>query len=192
MGRKYKLLIKPVEGKEEVVKGYYTNHSTFHEGDSGLDIYCLEDTLIPAKTRVKVKAGIECEMVCNKYKTYLYNSDGEEGEESEENDYTTRRSLSPVCKRLYKTTNVSYKLYPRSSICNTPLILSNSTGIIDAGYRGEIGVCFDNIYETDFTFKKGDRIAQICLPILKPFNIEVVDKLSTSSRGKGGFGSTGK
>ena len=53
---------------------------------------------------------------------------------------------------------VAYFLFPRSSISKTPLRLSNSIGLIDAGYRGEIGVCLFNSSDKDFYIKEGELI----------------------------------
>lgn len=82
---------------------------------------------------------------------------------------------------------------PRSSIGkNTGLRLSNSIGIIDSDYRGEIGVLYDNISDVDYTINAGDRIAQmILLPTYKCKPV-VVDKLAETARGNGAYGSTGK
>lgn len=84
--------------------------------------------------------------------------------------------------------NVSYFLYPRSSISKTPLRLANSVGIIDAGYRGNIIAALD--VGKDFSVKENDRLVQICAPNLGPIGIEVVSELSNTERGEGGFGST--
>ena len=88
--------------------------------------------------------------------------------------------------------NVSYYLYPRSSIIKTPLRLSNSVGIIDAGYRGNIIACVDNIKNIDFKIEKGTRLFQICGPTLEPITFRLVEELSNTQRGSGGFGSTGQ
>ena len=87
--------------------------------------------------------------------------------------------------------NVSYKLYPRSSIVKTPLRLSNSVGIIDAGYRGNIKAFVDNIKNEPFTIERGTRLFQICGPCLERISFEIVQDLSNSERGNDGFGSTG-
>lgn len=85
------------------------------------------------------------------------------------------------------------KIAPRSSIgVKTGLRLSNSIGIIDADYRGEIGVLYDNISDSDYTIKAGDRIAQMWVERVERFKPVVVDILPTTERGDGGFGSTGK
>ena len=88
--------------------------------------------------------------------------------------------------------NKPYFLLPRSSISKTPLRLSNSIGLIDAGYRGEIIASCDNISEEKFELEKGRRLFQIMSITGDPLELEIVDKLSDSSRGDGGFGSTGK
>lgn len=85
------------------------------------------------------------------------------------------------------------KIAPRSSIgMKTGLRLSNSIGIIDADYRGEIGVIYDNISDSDYTIKAGDRIAQIWVERVERFKPVIVDILPATERGEGGFGSTGK
>ena len=86
----------------------------------------------------------------------------------------------------------SYMLVPRSSISKTPLRMANSIGIIDAGYRGEIMAAVDNRGDKDYMIVPGQRLFQIVHPTLCPFNVGVVDKLSETDRGDGGFGSTGK
>jgi dUTPase len=96
------------------------------------------------------------------------------------------------------TYNVGYYLYPRSSTgTKTPLRLSNSVGIIDSGYRGNITAVFDNIGILPFTIEKYQRLVQICPPNLSfPFMVTLVANVGELSgktfRGSAGFGSTGK
>lgn len=102
-----------------------------------------------------------------------------------------------VACAVYKDTQDSkpcaYYLYPRSSISKTGLRLANSVGIIDSGYRGELIAMVDNVYESVVTVDAGTRLFQICAPDLSPFSrVELVDELDDTSRGDGGFGSTGK
>jgi len=94
-------------------------------------------------------------------------------------------------KNKNSDTNISYYMYPRSSIVKTPLRMSNSIGIIDAGYRGNLSLVVDNIYDHDYLVKKGQRICQICSPTLENITFKLVDELSKTSRGTSGFGSTG-
>ena len=86
----------------------------------------------------------------------------------------------------------AYYLFPRSSISKTPLRMSNSIGLIDAGYRGEIMASCDNIKDFDFTIEKGQRLFQLVAVDSSPISYKIVDDLSDSTRGKGGFGSTGR
>ena len=88
--------------------------------------------------------------------------------------------------------NKPYMLMPRSSIAKTPLRLSNSIGLIDAGYRGEIMAAVDNIKNIPFTLEVGQRLFQLVGMDGSEINFELVENLSTSARGSGGFGSTGK
>ena len=73
----------------------------------------------------------------------------------------------------------------------TPLRLSNSVGIIDAGYDGNIMAIVDNVSDKRLCSYKGDRLFQLCSPDLSPTTYEMSDNLSDTSRGLGGLGSTG-
>jgi len=89
-------------------------------------------------------------------------------------------------------------VFPRSSIRKTDLSLTNSVGVIDSGYRGELQATFKKVYgpndvridQTDY--KVGDRIAQIIIIPYPQITFVEVDELSITERGEGGFGSTGK
>jgi dUTP pyrophosphatase len=97
-------------------------------------------------------------------------------------------------------------VFPRSSIRKTGLQLSNSVGVIDSGYRGELQATFNKLFggegmydemkvkeiqPNDF-YKVGDRIAQIMIIPYPPIEFDEVAELSDTERGDGGFGSTGK
>lgn len=89
-----------------------------------------------------------------------------------------------------------FYMYPRSSLgTKTKLRLANSVGIIDSGYRGNLKASLDNIHhEQEHLAEQGDRLVQICAPDLSPFMVQLVentDELRASTRGEGGFGSTG-
>ena len=88
--------------------------------------------------------------------------------------------------------NRAYFLFPRSSISKTPLRLANSIGLIDGGYRGEIMAPCDNIKAEPYTVEEGQRLFQLVASDCSPISIKIVSELSDSSRGDGGFGSTGK
>ncbi len=87
-------------------------------------------------------------------------------------------------------------IFPRSSIYKTPLRLSNSVGVIDSGYRGEIEFKFTNTFPTSanhqiITYLPGDRIGQLIIIPYPSIDYEWSEDLSESVRGIGGFGSTG-
>jgi dUTP pyrophosphatase len=82
-------------------------------------------------------------------------------------------------------------VFPRSSIKNQDLLLSNCVGVIDSGYRGEIQSTFKKTDPSEKFYKVGERGAQIIiLPYPQVFMVES-DELSDTERGTGGFGSTG-
>ena len=95
------------------------------------------------------------------------------------------------CSPLFQKVS-GYYLYPRSSISKTPLMMANSVGIIDYGYRGNIMAKVYNTSSSVYEVKRGDRLFQLCLPTLEPFNVAFVAELDATERGEGGFGSTGK
>ena len=85
-------------------------------------------------------------------------------------------------------------LFPRSSNTKKDLILGNSVGVIDSGYRGEVVFKFKQ-YGEDVgcgyeEYEIGDRIGQIIIMPIPEIKFNVVDELSSSDRGVGGFGST--
>lgn len=69
--------------------------------------------------------------------------------------------------------------------------LSNSVGVIDSDYRGEVHVKLCNDGTEPFYVKNGDRIAQAMIQMLPQVQFAVVEELSETARGAGGFGSTG-
>lgn len=84
-------------------------------------------------------------------------------------------------------------VFPRSSIRKYELALSNSVGVIDSGYRGELQATFKKTNGLDsLAYKVGDRIAQIMIIPYPPIEFVEVNELSNTERGEGGFGSTGK
>lgn len=84
-------------------------------------------------------------------------------------------------------------IFPRSSIRKTDLLLTNSVGVIDSGYRGEIQATFKKTLEdSSVIYEVGERGAQIIILPYPKINFINSDNLSNSERGDGGFGSTGK
>ena len=104
-------------------------------------------------------------------------------------------------------------IFPRSSISKKNIMLTNAVGVIDAGYRGEVTFKFkaniqvgiytspqlnEYFYHKAQTFldgkiyEVGDRIGQIIIMPIPEIELEETDELSTTDRGTGGYGSTGK
>ena len=120
-------------------------------------------------------------------------------------EYETNVGVAPEDESVF------YSLvYPRSSVSKYNLILANSVGVVDSGYRNSIKLRFKYIPQPeDFTvandnmrfytkintekiYKKGDKIGQLAwMAHNKPF-VEFVESLPPSERGPGGFGSTGQ
>ena len=85
------------------------------------------------------------------------------------------------------------EIRPRSGLSTKNLLLiPNSPGTIDSDYRGEIQVCMVNFSSEPFHIEHGMRIAQILLRKNLDISFSIVDTLSTTDRGSGGFGSTGR
>ena len=134
------LLIKPTTIHASTA---YNEHSSYHEGDSGLDLFFNEEVNIPAGGTKLISLDIQCEAFVDKNKDQ----------------------------------NVSYYLYPRSSIYKTPLRMANSVGIIDAGYRGEIMAAVDNIKDIPYTVEPGQRLFQLVSMDGAPITFEIVSEL---------------
>jgi len=139
-----------------------------HAGDAGFDLYVLEDVVIKPGESKMIKLGISAEPLDGK----------------------------------------AYWLAPRSSISKTPLLMNNSIGLIDGGYRGELMASVFNKncpivldesqnavpnLDGTHTIKAGVRLFQLVHVDMEGFDhIEVINELSETTRGHGGFGSTGK
>ena len=163
---KYTFYIKLDNNLPIEIKEYYTNYKSSHKDDSGFDLPAIRN--------------------------YMINS-------TLENNNIKSTSINFGIKGCMKNNEtgeyVGYYLYPRSSFHKYPLIVGNHLGIIDAGYRGNIMGMVKPLYPNyigDITIEKGCKLFQICSPDLSPFNIEIINELPESTRGSGGFGSTGK
>jgi len=81
---------------------------------------------------------------------------------------------------------------PRSGLAaKHGVTVLNAPGIIDSDYRGEVKVVLINHSQTEYSIKKGDRIAQLIFAPCFQGRLNVVEKLGETARGTGGFGSTG-
>ena len=89
--------------------------------------------------------------------------------------------------------NFEAQVRPRSGLAvKYDLMLTNSPGTIDAGYRGEVAVIMYNGGRAPYQVRRGDRIAQMVICRLPEVLLEQSGELTESDRGTGGFGSTGK
>lgn len=81
---------------------------------------------------------------------------------------------------------------PRSGLAiKKGITVLNAPGTIDADYRGEIGIILINLSKEDFIIKDGDRVAQLVIAEYSQAEWQQVEVLKETSRGEGGFGSTG-
>ena len=137
-----------IKAENDIIHMRYEDHTNYHVGDSGLDLFVPEEIVVPANAiGFQINHLISCEPFVD----------------------------------ASKQNGMSYMLYPRSSMgARTPLRLSNSVGIMDAGYRGNV-----------IRVEAGTRLVQICDPTLQPITFEMVNSLSETTRGEGGLGSTG-
>lgn len=109
-------------------------------------------------------------------------------------------TLKPLERALVKTglfieLPVGYEaqVRPRSGLAyKNGITVLNTPGTIDADYRGEIGVILVNLSNEEFTIENGERVAQMVIAKHEQADWELVEELSDTERGAGGFGSTGK
>ena len=103
------------------------------------------------------------------------------------------RMLVPTGVALALPFGYAAFIHPRSGLATKHgLTVVNAPGTVDAGYRGEISVTLLNTDKSQpITLSRGDRIAQMVIQRVETASFELVDELSDSVRGTGGFGSTG-
>ena len=152
---------------DSLVRDLYASHATYHAGDSGLDLFVKEDLVIHPGETVLVDTGVRAQ--CKQFTWCIW-------------------------KWLRGEFYVyhSYWLVPRSSISKTPLVCHNSLGLVDSGYRGPIKIALRNTSYESFEIKAGERYAQLVNGDLSAVHFKLVDQLQDTTRGSGGFGSTGK
>lgn len=103
------------------------------------------------------------------------------------------RALVPTGLYVELPAGYEMQVRPRSGLAaKYGLTVLNSPGTIDADYRGEVKVILANLSAEDFTINDGERIAQLVVAQHAQVEWEEAEELSDTSRGAGGFGSTGK
>ena len=162
--------------------------------DSGFDLGLPSDFNITKVCSNKIPLGVQCAM-------YMYvrlaSSGSGSGSGSGAGAGAGAGSGASADLNIPIEVPQAYYLYPRSSIIKTPLRLSNSVGIIDSGYRGEITAVVDKVDNQvdSFQIRAMDRYFQLCHPSLMPFKVimvNTIEELGLTARGDGGFGSTGR
>ena len=109
-------------------------------------------------------------------------------------DLPVRRSvLVPAGFCMELPPGFEAQIRPRSGLAlKHDIMLTNSPGTIDAGYRGEVGIIVYNGGSEPFPVKRGDRIAQMVIAQLPEVELAAAGELNVSDRGEGGFGSSGR
>lgn len=104
-----------------------------------------------------------------------------------------RRAVIPTGIRLEIPPGYEGQVRPRSGLAlKFGISLPNTPGTIDSDYRGPLGVALINLGSEPYIIRHGDRIAQMVVAPVVQAVFKVVDTLSDSRRGTGGFGSTGR
>lgn len=83
-------------------------------------------------------------------------------------------------------------IFPRSSISNKAMTLTNSVGVVDSGYRGEVSFRFKRTLDGAGEYEVGDKVGQLIIIPFPVVYLKEVEELSDSQRGAGGFGHTGR
>jgi dUTP pyrophosphatase len=103
------------------------------------------------------------------------------------------RAIVPTGLRVEIPLGYEMQIRPRSGLAvKHGITLPNTPGTIDSDYRGPLGVALINLGAEPYTIQHGDRIAQMIIAPVVQVGFEVVEALSDTTRGEGGFGSTGK
>lgn len=104
-----------------------------------------------------------------------------------------QRAIVPTGFRVEIPLGFEMQIRPRSGLAvKYGISLPNTPGTIDSDYRGPLGVALINLGAEAYVIRHGDRIAQMIVAPVVQARFEVVDSLSDTARGEGGFGSTGR
>lgn len=139
-----------------------------HEGDSGFDLYSIEDIVIPTNVVKGVHTGWAVELP---------------GSQSVQ-----------LSSHMSLQLTFELQIRPKSGLALKGLSVFNTPGTVDNGYRGELIVLLYSIYGLRYEILKGDKIAQaVLMPVISAPHVTLVevDALQETPRGEGAFGSTG-
>ena len=102
------------------------------------------------------------------------------------------RKLIPTGLHIALPEGYEAQIRPRSGLAiKKGITCLNTPGTIDADYRGDVGVILINLSHEDFVVQPGERIAQMVINKFEQAEFVIVDELSETERGEGGFGHTG-
>jgi len=178
--------------KDKQLKSFYTRLVDKHNKciqndlyyDSGFDLSMsseIQNTVLKPNTVTLMPLGVRC--AC--YKFYSINPER----------IPVYSYIQEAIKRgrMKNVKSQPFLLLPRSSMWKSGVMLANSKGVIDSGYRGFLFAPLYNFKSEDVKLKYKNKYLQICMPGLERFFIKIVDEIKTDTqRGSGGFGSTGK
>ncbi len=103
------------------------------------------------------------------------------------------RALIPTGLKMALEPGWEAQVRPRSGLAlKHGITCLNTPGTIDSDYRGEVGVILVNLGQEPFVIRRGERIAQIVIAPVAQVSVSEVDTLDETTRGAGGFGSTGR
>ncbi|MFN3230167.1 MAG: dUTP diphosphatase, partial [Asticcacaulis sp.] len=104
-----------------------------------------------------------------------------------------QRALIPTGLKIAVPAGFEAQVRPRSGLAlKNGLTCLNSPGTIDSDYRGEVGVILVNLSDTPFEVRRGERIAQLVFAPCVQLSWSQTESLDATTRGEGGFGSTGR
>ncbi len=133
-----------------------------HEDDAGLDLYAMEDAVVPARGSAIFDTGVHVELP----KVTVYTG------------FFAKTWRTAGFIKSKSGLNIKHDLI--------------SDGVVDVGYTGSIRVKLYNLGDMAYEVKRGDKISQLCIvPVLTP-KPKIVKMLTETERGTGGFGSTGR
>lgn len=194
-----KLFLKKVAG--------LTLPSQATKDDAGYDVVATSEPLIVGDSQQFLDKGLLYRNIQYiQYETNLYIAPKDENVVYDPATIGTEKPVI-LSKDTFHT-----EFWPRSSISKYYLILANSIGLVDNGYRNQVFLRFKYTWQPedlihinengglrsyglvrkDKIYQKGDKIAQIQASLNVPIEFELVDDLTQTERGTGGFGSTGK
>ena len=178
---KYMVLSLFIDHGNAEFKSIYANHINSHNQKLCQNIDFMDagfDLLVPVPFDDNDFGIIQCE---NKRVNKI--------------DFQVKCAAKMYVNNSSKNYNTGFYMYPRSSISKSCIRMANNVGIIDAGYRGRLMGMVDVLYEDEYNVLPYDRYFQICAPELVPVIVKLVDYEyelgQPTSRGSGGFGSTG-